>query len=165
MNRQRERLPELAGQWGQRKSGLFVPFGALSQSKANEIGDFCSTYADVDEMLEFMQGAGFSILQDLPMSPLDDFNSPYSPVTSFAVNPFRIDLGRVANDGDLGLSDIKSYEKELEQIGDQKTHEAINKRKDLKTELLKMAYGNFSNNATGAGRPSSMHGRRSRPIG
>lgn len=149
MSKRREEPPKILGQWGQRKSGLFVPFGALPQSKKNEVGDFCATYDDVDEMLEFMQGAGFSIFQDLPMSPLDDFNSPYSPVTSFAVNPFRIDLGRVAKDGDLRLGDIKLYEKELELISDQKSHEAINKRKELKTKLLKVAYKNFSNDAVG----------------
>jgi len=89
-----------------------------------------------------MQSAGFGVLHDLPFNPPDERNCPYSSVSTFAIDPQRIDLGMVAADGDISNEDLNAY-KELVSSGD--AGPAI---KSEKEKLLGRAFVHFDNNGS-----------------
>lgn len=94
------------------------------------------------EFLDYMQNAGFSVLQDLPLSVPDPFDSPYSSTSAFAIDPQRIDLYQLAEVGDLNRFDLDHYQKRV-QSGD-----VGREIRSEKKALLRNAFLEFSNNAS-----------------
>ena len=57
-------------------------------------GDYsCGTFGDAaKEFVDFLSDCGFTYWQVLPFCPVDDYNSPYKSYSTFAGNPFMLDL-------------------------------------------------------------------------
>jgi 4-alpha-glucanotransferase len=64
-------------------------------------GGIGSLGADARRFINLLSDMGMSYWQVLPLTPPACGNSPYSAFTAFGVNPFLIDLERVASEGDL----------------------------------------------------------------
>ena len=56
--------------------------------------------------VRFLEAAGQSLWQVLPLGPTAYGNSPYSAYSAFAGNPLIIDLATIAADGDLEAGDL-----------------------------------------------------------
>ncbi len=58
-------------------------------------GEFsCGSFGKAaKEFVDFLRDSGFSYWQVLPFCPVDDFNSPYKSYSTFAGNPYFVDLG------------------------------------------------------------------------
>lgn len=121
-----------------RKSGLLVPFRALPGEH-----DYEGTLGEESvNFLDQMQRAGFSIMHDLPNTPPDKHNSPYSSTSTHAIHIGRIDAIQLARAGDLEAKDLDNYQK-LVSSGDAGP--------DIKLEkeaLLKKAFENFDNHGS-----------------
>ncbi len=118
-----------------RVSGLLVPFRAMPGDH-----DHQGTLGDVSaQFLNIMHNAGFSVLHDLPNTPPDGFNCPYSSVSAFALDPQRIDLEYLAIARDITVPDLNNYQK-LVSLGN--AGPSIRLQKEL---LLKRAFKNFDN--------------------
>jgi len=132
------RLPEnYAENYAERESGLIVPLSTIPGD--DHRGTFGPEYI---EFLNAMQSAGFGVLHDLPLNPPDDYNCPYSSVSTFAIDPQRIDLEMVAATGDISNDDLNAYQ-ELVASGD--AGPAI---KSEKERLLGRAFVHFDNNGS-----------------
>lgn len=92
--------------------------------------------------LTSVERAGFSIVHDLPITPPDQYDSPYSSTSTFAVDPQRIDLYQLADTGDLSRAELDRYQW-LVQTGD-----AGPDIKEEKRELLKEAFLSFMANGS-----------------
>ncbi len=85
-----------------RKSGVLMHISSLW-------GDFsCGSFGEsAKEFIDFLKSAGFSYWQVLPFCPADDYNSPYSSYSTFAGNPFFVDIPTLYK---KGLLTEKEYE-------------------------------------------------------
>lgn len=79
-----------------RKSGVLLHPTSLPGPEG--IGSFG---AEAFRFLDFLESAGQSLWQVLPLGPAAYGNSPYSCYSAFAGNPLLIDLELLAEDGDL----------------------------------------------------------------
>lgn len=58
--------------------------------------------------IDFLKDAGFSFWQVLPFGMTDEYNSPYKSYSSFAANPYFIDLERLYYDGLLTNEELSA---------------------------------------------------------
>ena len=87
----------------ERKSGILLPMSSLpSPYGIGTMGK--SAYQFVD----FLKGAGQKYWQVLPLGPTSFGDSPYSSFSSFAGNPYFIDLDLLIRDKLLRPSEVKS---------------------------------------------------------
>ncbi len=63
-------------------------------------GDYsCGSFGSAaKEFVDFLAGCGFTYWQVLPFCPADDYNSPYKSYSTFAGNPYFVDLAKLAQD-------------------------------------------------------------------
>ncbi len=63
-------------------------------------GDYsCGSFGEsAEEFIDFLADSGFTYWQVLPFCPADDYNSPYKSYSTFAGNPFFVDLEKLAKD-------------------------------------------------------------------
>jgi len=88
-----------------RKSGILMPISALPS--AYGIGAFSKeAYAFVD----FLEKAGQKLWQILPLGPTGYGDSPYQSFSTFAGNPYFIDLEQLVEEGYLTKSDCEQYD-------------------------------------------------------
>ena len=86
-----------------RKSGILLHPTSLPGSHG--IGDLGNkAYRFIDSLLEMKQ----SIWQILPLGPTDIYNSPYSPISTFAGNHLLISLDLLVEDGLIDAKIIKN---------------------------------------------------------
>lgn len=85
-----------------RKSGVLMPISSLSSPWGIGTMGACAT-----EFLQFLHAAGQSVWQVLPVGPTSYGDSPYQSPSSFAGNPYLIDLDILA---DQGLVDPELYQ-------------------------------------------------------
>ena len=86
----------------ERKSGILMPMSALpSPYGIGTMGK--SAYAFVD----FLKAAGQKYWQVLPLGPTSFGDSPYSSFSSFAGNPYFIDLDLLIKDKLLRPAEVK----------------------------------------------------------
>lgn len=122
------------GNFVERQSGLVVPFRSFPGEQ-----DHQGVYGPEAIMfLQVMQSAGFSVLHDLPSTPPDGYNCPYSSVSTFALDPQRIGLEYLAETRDVDPLELKEYQRVIAS-GDY-SMAAI---KDRKEQLLKSAFVKF----------------------
>lgn len=118
-----------------REAGLLVPFRATHGDHDHQgtLGD------EAVSLLRYMQNTGFGVLHDLPCTPPDEYNCPYSSVSSFALDPQRIELERLVQFGDLSRDELNGYQNLVssENIGPEIAQ--------AKQSLLKRAFVNFDN--------------------
>ena len=86
----------------ERSSGILMPMSSLpSNYGIGTLGK--SAYKFVD----FLKAAGQKYWQLLPLGPTSYGDSPYSPFSSFAGNPYFIDLDMLIKDGLLKAAEVK----------------------------------------------------------
>ncbi len=70
-----------------RQSGVLMHISSLWNE--HSCGSFGNSAL---EFIDFLRDCGFSCWQVLPFCPTDDYNSPYSSYSTFAGNPFFVDI-------------------------------------------------------------------------
>lgn len=120
--------------YAERKSGLLVPLSTMPGD------DYRGTLGSTSvEFFRIMKDAGFSILHDLPNTPPDGFECPYSSVSAFALDAQRIDLETLAVTGDITHDELETYQN---LVSSRNTGPAIKSEKEM---LLRRAFMNFDN--------------------
>lgn len=86
-----------------RSSGVLMPISALSgDTGIGTLGDAAYRFVD------FLESGGQSYWQILPICPTSFGDSPYQSFSTYAGNPYFIDLHRVAEEGYLTEEEISS---------------------------------------------------------
>lgn len=85
-----------------RSAGILLPIFSLHNDQA--IGTMGQEAMD---WVDFLADAGMTYWQVLPFGPTGFSNSPYQPLSSFAGNPYLIDLHALVKEGYLEESDLK----------------------------------------------------------
>lgn len=91
----------------------------------------------------FLKLSEQSYWQILPISPIGIGNSPYSCLSSFAINPYFIDLEFLCEDGILKRSDFENFD-----WGKNKNFIDYEKIKNQKINVLQTAFINFKKTST-----------------
>ncbi len=86
-----------------RKSGILYPVFSLPSKYG--VGCFSK---EAYEFVDFLEEAGQSVWQILPIGPTGYGDSPYQPFSAFAGNPYFIDLETLAQEGLLEWQEIDS---------------------------------------------------------
>lgn len=87
-----------------RSSGAFLSISSLpSKYGIGTLGKEAYKFVD------FLSDSGFSYWQILPFNPTGFGNSPYQSFSTFAGNPYYIDLLKLKEDGLLSNNDLKNY--------------------------------------------------------
>ncbi|WCL50878.1 4-alpha-glucanotransferase [Leptospira sp. GIMC2001] len=73
---------------GKRRAGVCLPLWSLLSEDSFESGDIHT----LQKMIPWMQETGLTILQILPLNDCGMGSSPYSSISSFAIDPFYISL-------------------------------------------------------------------------
>ena len=90
-----------------RKSGVFLSISSLpSKYGIGTLGKEAYKFVD------FLKESGFSYWQILPFNPTGFGNSPYQSFSTFAGNPYYIDLKALKDRGFLSNYDLKKYKYE-----------------------------------------------------
>jgi 4-alpha-glucanotransferase len=89
--------------------------------------------------MDWMQSAGLSIWQTLPVGPIGPGDSPYSSPSSFAGEPLLVSPERLAEDGLLSARDLARARRVLSASGPVR----FEKVRREKTALLERAHVNF----------------------
>ncbi|MGL4912703.1 MAG: 4-alpha-glucanotransferase [Romboutsia sp.] len=87
-----------------RKSGMLLPIASLPSKYG--IGSFSKEAYDFVDMLK---DAGQSLWQILPLGPTGYGDSPYQSFSTFAGNPYFIDLDELVKEGLLSEEECNSY--------------------------------------------------------
>ncbi|MFI3176191.1 MAG: 4-alpha-glucanotransferase [Eubacteriales bacterium] len=90
-----------------RKSGVLLPVASLHSKYG--IGCFSK---EAYEFVDFLKKAGQSYWQLLPLGPTGYGDSPYQSFSTFAGNPYHIDLDGLVKDGYLKKSDLAKIKEE-----------------------------------------------------
>lgn len=92
-----------------RKAGVLMPFRALPGDHDHQgtLGPEAITF------LDSVARAGFAVVHDLPVTPPDMYDSPYSSTSTFAIDPQRIDLYQLAESGDVSTTELDTYQKRV----------------------------------------------------
>ena len=85
-----------------RKSGILMPIFSLPSD--NGIGTFGR---EAYRFVDFLKRAGQSIWQILPIGPTGLGDSPYQSFSSYAGNPYFIDLDLLCEDGYLDRAEYR----------------------------------------------------------
>ena len=116
-----------------RTSGILMPVFSLPSPYG--IGTFGK---DAYEFVDFLVKAGQSYWQVLPLGPTSYGDSPYQSFSSFAGNPYFIDLDTLKEDGLLTEEDLAAFD-----FGDDPTRIDYGKLYQNRLPLLKKAFDRF----------------------
>ena len=72
--------------------------------------------AEAYSWIDILNRAGQRYWQLLPMGPADETGSPYLPLSSFAGNPFFIDLSRLVAEGQLKKDNINKIDRDRKSV-------------------------------------------------
>lgn len=87
-----------------RSSGVFLSISSLpSKYGIGTLGKEAFKFVD------FLSESGFSYWQILPFNPTGFGNSPYQSFSTFAGNPYYIDLSKLKDEGLISNYDLKNY--------------------------------------------------------
>ncbi len=88
-----------------RKSGVLMHISSLW-------GEYsCGSFGKAaKEFVDFLEDCGFSYWQVLPFCPVDEYNSPYKSYSTFAGNPYFVDLEVLHKKGLLTDDELKAAE-------------------------------------------------------
>jgi len=90
-----------------RNSGVLMHISSLPGKYS--CGSFGKSAKD---FIDFLEDCGFSYWQVLPFCPVDEYNSPYKSYSTFAGNPYFVDLDILAEKGLLTAEELKTAEQE-----------------------------------------------------
>lgn len=116
-----------------RRSGILLPITSLPSKYG--IGDFSKSAYD---FVDWLESAGQSYWQVLPMGPTSFGDSPYQSPSAFAGNPYFISLETLIEDGEL----LKN-ECDLTDFGDNPSYIDYEKIYKSRYSLLRVAFKNF----------------------
>ncbi len=90
-----------------RKSGVLMHISSLP-------GDYsCGSFGkSAKEFVDFLAECKFSYWQVLPFCPVDEYNSPYKSYSSFAGNPYFIDLEKLCEKGLISRAELEDARQE-----------------------------------------------------
>lgn len=115
-----------------RSSGIIMPLFSLPSPYG--IGTMGKAAYD---FVDFLRESGQTYWQLLPLGPTDLGNSPYSSPSTFAGNPFFIDIDILISDGLLKKSDINKI-----NWGEEENKVDYDKIKNNRFIVLRTAYNN-----------------------
>ena len=116
-----------------KQSGVLCPIFSLPSPYG--IGSFSKEAYD---FVDFLQGAGQRVWQILPLGPTSVGDSPYQSFSTFAGNPYFVDLDTLIQEGLLTKEECK---KALGTYGGEIDYKA---QYEKRIPLLKKAYGRFT---------------------
>ncbi len=123
----------------QRAAGILLPVTALPSPYG--IGTLGK---EAYEFVDFLKKAGQTYWQILPVGPTSFGDSPYQSFSTFAGNPYFIDLGQLAAEGYLRDSDLKkSPLATARQTAKDERYVDYALQYEYRYPLLKKAYANF----------------------
>ncbi len=90
-----------------RKSGVLMHISSLP-------GKFsCGSFGEsAKKFIDFLEECGFSYWQVLPFCPVDEYNSPYKSYSTFAGNPYFVDLEILHKKGLITQEELELAEQE-----------------------------------------------------
>jgi len=113
-----------------RASGVLMPISSLPSRYG--IGSFSKSGY---EFVDFLAAAKQKYWQILPLGPTGFGDSPYQSFSTFAGNPYYIDLDRLVDNGLLTEKECKSFD-----FGDNERYIDYGKIYNSRFEVLRMAY-------------------------
>lgn len=116
-----------------RGAGILYPIFSLSS-----LYGMGTLSKEAYEFIDFLKEAGQSYWQVLPVGPTGFGDSPYQPVSSFALNPYFIDLEDLIERGLVTRQEVESFD-----YGQDLTHIDYGALYDGRWEILKEAYVRF----------------------
>ncbi|MDR0869413.1 MAG: 4-alpha-glucanotransferase [Planctomycetaceae bacterium] len=127
-----------------RFSGILMPLSSLPAGTAggSQLGShaFCGGLgASARRFADFLQCAGQSAWQMLPVNPIDECNSPYASVSTFAGDPLYIDLDDLVQEGLLSAAKLVPPETDATSFAN------YEKARAFREPLLKKAFERFRN--------------------
>ena len=118
-----------------RQSGILLPVFSLASPYG--IGCFSK---DAKKFIDFLAGSGQGYWQILPLGPTSYGDSPYQSPSSFAGNPYFIDLETLKNEGLLTADELEDYKK----ICPQANRVDYGFLYETRHKILKLAFKRFS---------------------
>ena len=116
-----------------RKSGILMPvFSLPSKYGIGALGK------EAYDFIDFLEKAGQSYWQILPLNPTNYGDSPYQSFSSFAGNPYFIDLDTLSKEGLLLLEEYESVD-----FGDNPFSIDYAKLYENREKVLKIAFSRF----------------------
>ncbi len=116
-----------------RKSGILLPISSLPS--AYGIGSFSK---EAYEFVDFLQEAGQKLWQILPLGPTGYGDSPYQSFSTFAGNPYFIDLEKLIGEGLLTKAEADACD-----FGTHPEYIDYEKMYFLRFEVLRKAFERF----------------------
>jgi len=120
-----------------RESGILLPISSLASNYG--IGCFSK---DAFEFIDFLKGAGQRYWQILPLGPTGYGDSPYQSFSTFAGNPYFIDLDTLVEEGLLTKVECGAYD-----FGDNEQYVDYGKLYESRYKLLSIAFSRFKEDA------------------
>ena len=123
-----------------RQCGMLLPVSSLPSPYG--IGSFSR---EAYEFVDMLHEAGQKLWQILPLGPTGYGDSPYQSFSTFAGNPYFIDLEALTEEGLLTKEECSSYD-----WGDSEERESISYDKIYqgRFEILKQAFERYSDDGT-----------------
>ena len=119
-----------------RGSGILMPIFSLPSDYG--IGTFGK---NAYEFVDFLNKSGQIYWQILPLNPTNYGNSPYQSFSSFAGNPYFIDLDMLIKDGLLKRTDVENVD-----FGNISSSIDYGKLYENREKILRVAFDNFESN-------------------
>ena len=94
-----------------RASGVLLPLFAVPSEYS--VGNFGR---GAFEFVDFLASSGFTYWQVLPFCMTDEYNSPYKSYSSFAANPYFIDLETLCAKKLLTRSELNSAKQDTPYV-------------------------------------------------
>ena len=117
-----------------RKSGILLPVSSIPSKYG--IGTFSK---EAYQFIDFLEKSGQTLWQILPLGPTGYGDSPYQSFSTFAGNPYFIDLEALIKEGLLKRSDCSKYD-----FGDDENSVDYEKIYNSRFEVLRKAFKNSS---------------------
>lgn len=113
-----------------RKNGMLLPIASLPSKYG--IGSFSK---EAYEFVDVLEKSGQKLWQILPLGPTGYGDSPYQSFSTFAGNPYFIDLDKLVEEGLLSIEECESYD-----WGNNEEHIDYEKIYNSRFKILKKAY-------------------------
>jgi 4-alpha-glucanotransferase len=124
-------------------AGVLVPLFALRSEKDLGVGDV----GTLREFVDWVAGAGFKLVQLLPINETGADNSPYNAISAIAIEPTTLHLGPNSPQ-DLTSEDFDALVGGVDLASLRHSGVKYRQVKKLKRRLLEKAFANFSARAS-----------------
>ncbi|MBK8982966.1 MAG: 4-alpha-glucanotransferase [Ignavibacteria bacterium] len=111
-----------------KRAGVALPLFSVYSSKSTGIGEI----PDLRYLIDWCEATGLSILQLLPLNETGNDFSPYSAISTFAIDPVYICIRR------LRKTDLTPFRKELRELKKNFPKKNIKVNYDIRNEKLKL---------------------------